>query len=139
MNEMDLAFYLLLALGVACFVAGCLWDLLRDCRSQLKYTAEENKALLKINKRLEDQIDYMEHTRRATMSELRTHEDVERDVLKRVRHQVKLARDQIGEEIIKEFRGSGAYQEHWRFITRRVVNKYKAEILRRLDKMEEGK
>ena len=57
MRDMDLAFYLLLALGVACFVAGCLLDLLRDCRSQLKYTADENKALLEVNKRLRDQIN----------------------------------------------------------------------------------
>ena len=67
------------------------------------------------------------------MSELRTHEDVERDVLKRVRIQVKAARNNVSDNI------PCTLDEKCFWTLREGLKLYEAEILRRLKEMEEGK
>ena len=67
------------------------------------------------------------------MNELTTHEDVERDVLERVRHQVMLARNNVSDNI------PCTLDDKCFWTLREGLKLYEAEILRRLKEMEEGK
>ena len=69
------------------------------------------------------------------MSELRTHEDVERDVLKRVRHQVKLAR----KEPVRRPPDKVLNSQHLFRVWSIAQDWNEREILKRLKEMEEGK